>query len=124
VLILLILNFSFILISAANFALLLLALEGFSLILYIMTTLDRSQGGVTAAVKYFTFGTLGSILLFLGITQIYLTVPSLSYKVIFFALDFNYLIPFNNQILSSLEFSLTLVLIGFLVKLGAAPLHY
>lgn len=51
-------------ISSTNFALLLLALEGFSLILYIMTTMGRNYGGVTAAVKYFTFGTLGSVFLF------------------------------------------------------------
>jgi NADH:ubiquinone oxidoreductase subunit 2 (subunit N) len=51
-------------ISSTNFALLLLALEGFSLTLYIMTALGRNYGGVTASVKYFAFGTLGSIFLF------------------------------------------------------------
>lgn len=50
--------------SSTNFALLLLALEGFSLTLYIMTALGRNYGGVTASVKYFAFGTLGSIFLF------------------------------------------------------------
>lgn len=52
------------LISSTNFALLLLALEGFSLTLYIMTALGRTYGGVTAAAKYFAFGTLGSVFLF------------------------------------------------------------
>ena len=51
-------------ISSTNFALLLLSLEGFSLVLYIMTTLGRAYGGIIAAVKYFAFGTLGSIFLF------------------------------------------------------------
>jgi len=51
-------------ISSSNFALLLLALEGFSLTLYVMTALGRSYGGVTASVKYFAFGTLGSVFLF------------------------------------------------------------
>lgn len=50
--------------SSTNFALLLLALEGFSLSLYVMTALGRDYGGVTASVKYFAFGTLGSIFLF------------------------------------------------------------
>jgi len=50
--------------SSANLALLLLSLEGFSLILYIMTALGRTYGGITASVKYFAFGTLGSIFLF------------------------------------------------------------
>jgi len=51
-------------ISSSNLALLLLSLEGFSLILYIMTALGRTYGGITASVKYFAFGTLGSIFLF------------------------------------------------------------
>ena len=50
--------------SSTNLALLLLSLEGFSLILYIMTALGRTYGGITASVKYFAFGTLGSIFLF------------------------------------------------------------
>lgn len=50
--------------SSSNLALLLLSLEGFSLILYIMTALGRTYGGITASVKYFAFGTLGSIFLF------------------------------------------------------------
>jgi len=50
--------------SSTNLALLLLALEGFSLVLYVMTALGRSYGGITASVKYFAFGTLGSIFLF------------------------------------------------------------
>ncbi len=50
--------------SSNNLALLLLSLEGFSLILYIMTALGRTYGGITASVKYFAFGTLGSIFLF------------------------------------------------------------
>ena len=52
------------LISSNNLALLLLALEGFSLLLYVMTALGRTYGGITACVKYFAFGTLGSIFLF------------------------------------------------------------
>lgn len=52
------------LMSTTNFALLLLTLEGFSLILYIMTALGRTYGGVTAAAKYYCFGTLGSVFLF------------------------------------------------------------
>lgn len=51
-------------VSSVNFALLLLALEGFSLALYVMTALSRTYGGITASVKYFAFGTLGSIFLF------------------------------------------------------------
>lgn len=51
-------------ISSNQYAIILLALEGFSLTLYILTTIDRAQGGIIAAAKYFSFGTLGSVLLF------------------------------------------------------------
>jgi NADH:ubiquinone oxidoreductase subunit 2 (subunit N) len=54
---------SFIIISANNYIILILALEGFSLILYIIATIDRSQGGIIAAAKYYAFGTLGSVFL-------------------------------------------------------------
>jgi len=50
--------------SCGNFVLLFLALEGFSLTLYLLPTQERVHGGVTAAFKYFSFGTLGSILIF------------------------------------------------------------
>lgn len=55
---------SVVMLSSSNYALLLLALEGFSLTLYVMTALGRTYGGITASVKYFAFGTLGSIFLF------------------------------------------------------------
>lgn len=58
------LAFGFILISTAHFITLILALEGLSLLSYILVVLDKSQGGITAAVKYFIFGTLGSISIF------------------------------------------------------------
>jgi NADH:ubiquinone oxidoreductase subunit 2 (subunit N) len=61
-----ILFLSLILVASANddFALFLICLEGFSLTLYIMTTLNKTFGSISAAIKYFTFGTLGSIIMF------------------------------------------------------------
>jgi len=59
----LVIAFSFTIISSNNLALLFISLEGFSLILYILATVGRSNGGITAAVKYFIFGTAGSILI-------------------------------------------------------------
>ena len=51
-------------VSCVNFVLLLLFLESLSLLSYILAMLQQDYGGITAAVKYFAFGTLGSILLF------------------------------------------------------------
>ena len=107
--------------SCVNFAILLLALEGFSLLLYVVTTIDRSHGGVVAAVKYFTFGTLGSIFLLWGVVHLYTLAPSLAYNTTRLLYDYNNLI--TNEMSNSLEFCSTVILIGLLIKLGAAPLH-
>lgn len=108
-------------ISSTNFALLLLALEGFSLILYIMTTMGRNYGGITAAVKYFTFGTLGSIFLFWGTVHIYALLPSLSFSALNTILYSSYGEAVN--VTNALEFATTAITFGFMLKLGAAPTH-
>jgi len=108
-------------ISSTNFALLLLALEGFSLTLYIMTALGRNYGGVTASVKYFAFGTLGSVFLFWGVVHLYAIVPSLSFEVVNGLLSRSYAeIPGFG---TSLDFATTAIAFGFMLKLGAAPVH-
>ena len=110
------------LISCNQYIILLLVLEGFSLILYILTTIDRSQGGILAAVKYFSFGTLGSILMFWGVVHLYLLFPSLSFSTINFLSSYSneyYMTDLNN----SIKFSSTLIICGLLIKLGAAPVH-
>jgi len=47
--------------ASKDLALFLICLEGFSLSVYIMATMGRTFGGISASIKYFTFGTLGSI---------------------------------------------------------------
>jgi NADH:ubiquinone oxidoreductase subunit 2 (subunit N) len=108
-------------ISSTNFALLLLALEGFSLTLYIMTALGRNYGGVTASVKYFAFGTLGSIFLFWGVVHLYAIVPSLCFEV-----TRALLVSAHGEISelsAALDFASTAIAFGFMIKLGAAPVH-
>jgi len=51
-------------VSANNGFLLLITLENFSLLLYILTLTRKTYGGIAAGVKYFVFGTLGSIIIF------------------------------------------------------------
>lgn len=122
-LIYIVITLSFIIISCTHYGILLLALEGFSLSLYILTTFDRMQGGITAAVKYFSFGTLGSIFLFWGVVHIYALIPSLSYNAVFSLSNILLIGIQTNPILESLEFATTSILVGFLIKLGAAPTH-
>lgn len=117
-------SLTLVILSCNHFALLIITLEGFSLILYILTTIDRTQGGITAAAKYFTFGTFGSILMFWGTAQIYSTLLSLSYENVFFLLDWSQTFVVKESFLfSSLESGGYSLLLGLLLKLGAAPLH-
>jgi NADH:ubiquinone oxidoreductase subunit 2 (subunit N) len=111
-----------VLISTNNFVILLLALEGVSLALYIMSAMSQTHGGVTAAVKYFAYGTLGSIFLFWGVVHIYIVVPTASYGVLQFLIEGLALAMLQEQSLP-LEFATSTILVGFLIKLGAAPLH-
>jgi len=53
-----------VMVSANNGFLLLITLENFSLMLYILTLSRKTYGGIAAGVKYFVFGTLGSIIIF------------------------------------------------------------
>lgn len=86
-----------------------------------MTTLGRVYGGVTAAVKYFAFGTLGSIFLFWGSVHFYTIVPSFTFNIINVLLQ---QAPVESAILAnSLEFATTAIAFGFMLKLGAAPMH-
>lgn len=109
------------LLSSSNLALMLLSLEGFSLILYIMTALGRTYGGITASVKYFTFGTLGSIFLFWGAVHFYALSPSLSFEVINAMLQGYY--SEDESFAKSLDFATSAFTLGFMLKLGAAPTH-
>lgn len=113
---------TFIIISCAHYAILLLALEGFSLTLYILTTIDRTYGGITASVKYFTFGTLGSILLFWGVAHYYALFPNLLYKSLIFVNEYAIINNLESTIVSY-NFAGLAIILGLLIKLGAAPIH-
>jgi len=64
ILIFLVICFGFSLLEISNFALFIVCLEGFSLTLYILATTSRVYGSIAASIKYFVFGTLGSILFY------------------------------------------------------------
>lgn len=121
----LVLCFSLTMVSSGNFALLLICLEGFSLILYIMATIGRLHGGITAAAKYFAFGTAGSVLILWGAIHLYEITASMSLGGLFYLFEslnesFSY---YDSGLLAKLEWAGAAVLVGLLVKLGAAPTH-
>jgi NADH:ubiquinone oxidoreductase subunit 2 (subunit N) len=74
-------------ISSGDLVLFLICLEGFSLTLYIMATIGRLHGGITAATKYFAFGTAGSVLILWGAIHLYEVTSSLSFSVLFYVFD-------------------------------------
>jgi proton-translocating NADH-quinone oxidoreductase chain N len=113
----LILMFALILMSADNLIVLLIALEGVSLASYILPTLGQTRGGVIAAVKYFVFGTIGSVYLVWGIANLYAAYPSLSLAGLYG------LLSTNGPVSAQISQAFGLIFIGFLIKLGAAPVH-
>lgn len=115
--------FSWSLLEISNFGLFIVCLEGFSLTLYILATVGRTYGGISAAVKYFVFGTLGSVFLYwggLGIFELSSTMQLDTIKELT-------KLYCNNSELNANYFNLiwaqNFILLGFLIKLGAAPLH-
>lgn len=122
ILIFLVACFSWSLVGINNFGLFIICLEGFSLTLYILATAERTYGGISAAVKYFIFGTFGSILFYwgsLGIFEITATMSISNIKE--FILNHDNLSNYTDNI--NLLWLQTFIILGFLVKLGAAPTH-
>lgn len=110
-----------VLISANNGFLLLIALENFSLQLYILTLTKKTYGGISAGVKYFVFGTLGSIIIFWGLVNIYLTTKSANFTQIDWLCNQHF--KFNS--FSSLQnsFAFSMLTLGFIIKFGVVPSH-
>jgi NADH:ubiquinone oxidoreductase subunit 2 (subunit N) len=67
------------LVSTNNGFLLLIVLESFSLLLYILTLSRKTYGGIAAGVKYFVFGTLGSIIIFWGFVNLYAVIKTVGF---------------------------------------------
>jgi len=120
----LVISLSFAMISSNNLAFLFIGLEGFSLILYILATVGRSTGGITAAVKYFIFGTAGSILILWSLIHFYEFTSSVSLSTLFYLLQLSeeFFMVYPSLTIRS-EWISVILLVGFLVKLGAAPFH-
>jgi NADH-quinone oxidoreductase subunit N len=116
--------FSFILFEVTDFGLFIVCLEGFSLTLYVLASSSRTYGGVSASIKYFVFGTLGSIFLYwggLGIFELSSTMKLDTIKELTEVYSSNIINDAN--VYSNLVWSQNCILLGFLIKLGAAPLH-
>lgn len=111
------------LISSSDLITMFLAIELQSFALYILATMNRnSESAVAAGLKYFLLGGLSSCFILLGSTLIYSYTGLTNFESLnilqsvigqsFEAYSYNYL-----------AIGSIILIIGFLFKIGAAPLH-
>ena len=88
--------------------------------LYILSTLYRdSESSTSAGLKYFLLGGLSSCLILLGAGLIYAYTGLTNFESIYSLISFSN----TNYIIQGLSLGLILIIIGFLFKISAAPLH-
>ena len=115
---------STLLISSSDLLSMYLSIELQSFGLYILATLYRdSESSTASGLKYFLLGALASCFILLGagliysytgltnFESIYSLISSLSHNII------------SHNIISGISLGIIFIFIGFLFKIGAAPLH-
>lgn len=109
------------LISSSDLISMYLSIELQSFGLYILATLYRnSESATSAGLKYFLLGGLSSCLILLGAGLIYSFTGLTNFESIYNIISVsNY-----NNIIQSLSLGFILIIVGFLFKIGAAPLHF
>jgi NADH-ubiquinone oxidoreductase chain 2 len=97
-----------------------LSIELQSFGIYILASLFRdSESATSAGLKYFLLGGLSSCIILLGIGLIYTFTGLTKFESIYSLISVTY----NNNILQSITLGFLLIIIGFLFKIAAAPLH-
>jgi NADH-ubiquinone oxidoreductase chain 2 len=97
--------------------------ELFNLSLYLLVSLNSfSESSLSASLKYFLLSALSTAFLLLGIAIIYYIIGSTNYDNIYISIS--QLIQLSNtNTLMSVNFAFFLIVVTFLFKLSAAPLH-
>jgi NADH-ubiquinone oxidoreductase chain 2 len=107
------------LISSADLVAMYLSIELQSFGVYILTSLYRdSESATSAGLKYFLLGGLSSCIILLGSGLIYSYTGLTNFESIYSLISVS-----DNDILQSLILGFLLIIIGFLFKIAAAPLH-
>ena len=111
---------SSLLISCSDLISMYLSIELQSFGLYILSTLYRdSESSTSAGLKYFLLGGLSSCLILLGAGLIYAYTGLTNFESIYSLISFSN----TNYIIQGLTLGLIFIIIGFLFKISAAPLH-
>jgi len=99
-----------------------LSIELQSFGLYVLSTLYRnSESSTSAGLKYFLLGGLSSCIILLGTGIIYSYTGTTNLESLYII---NSVIDLNQQyVIQGINLGLTLIFIGFLFKIAAAPLH-
>nr|YP_009739385.1 NADH dehydrogenase subunit 2 [Tricholoma terreum]QIC20229.1 NADH dehydrogenase subunit 2 [Tricholoma terreum] len=111
---------SSLLISSSDLVSMYLSIELQSFGLYILATLYReSESSTSAGLKYFLLGGLSSCLILLGAGLIYAYTGLTNFESIYSLISVSEI----NYIIQGLSLGLILIIVGFLFKISAAPLH-
>ena len=108
------------LLSSSDLISMYLSIELQSFGLYILATLYRdSESATSAGLKYFLLGGLSSCLILLGASLMYTYTGLTHFESIYNLIS----VSDNYNIIQGLSLGLVLIIIGFLFKIAAAPLH-
>lgn len=111
---------SCLLVSSSDLISMYLSIELQSFGLYVLSTLYReSESSTSAGLKYFLLGGLSSCLILLGAGVIYSLTGLTNFESIYSIISSST----NNYIVQGLNLGLLFIIIGFLFKIAAAPLH-
>ena len=108
------------LVSSADLISMYLSIELQSFGVYILSTLYRdSESSTSAGLKYFLLGGLSSCLILLGAGLIYSYTGLTNFESIYSIVS----VSNSQSITQGLSLGLIIIIIGFLFKIAAAPLH-
>jgi NADH-ubiquinone oxidoreductase chain 2 len=108
------------LISSSDLISMYLSIELQSFGVYILATLYRdSESATSAGLKYFLLGGLSSCLILFGAGLIYTFTGLTNFESIYSLISVSY----SNNIIQGLNLGFILIIVGFLFKIAAAPLH-
>ena len=111
---------SLLLISSSDLITLYLGIELQSFGLYVLTSLNReSELSTSAGLKYFLLGSLASCIILLGSGLVYAYSGITNFESLYTLM----LVTSNTNIIQGINIGLIFILIGFLFKIAAAPLH-
>jgi NADH-ubiquinone oxidoreductase chain 2 len=111
---------SSLLISSSDLVSMYLSIELQSFGLYILSTLYRdSESSTSAGLKYFLLGGLSSCLILLGAGLIYAYTGLTNFESLYSLISVSEI----NYIIQGLSLGLIIIIVGFLFKIAAAPLH-